>query len=512
MKSARTLLCSPLTTVFLLTAILAAAAVHPAMAQPTSSANEKSTTLFYEKARTNPLTLRGFIAEMPKGADVRVRLSESIYPEEYLNLLEQKNFCIMLPTYFPVPPINERCRPGTMSATKFFNDEEQYHEGIKQLSQMSKGEENPLKSLEDVKPEHLGFLLGALTTSAAYQKLNYIEVLIPWFPNNLNDEAEKLGWNGTPEKMYPSFAALLDKKDLAATKELLDKVEAARQKYADEGPVLSTKVRYIVEVERNQAPEIVFAQLLYAFKSAAVDPRFVGVSLSGDENAPIALHDYKLHMEMLEVLTAQASFSNVKAVVSAGFLAQGIVQPRQFKDRIRMPVTLGNAKRISHGSSIMHENRPFELLATLKKRDIPVEIALTSEDVKYSITGLNNPFPVLLEYNVPVVLVTENGGLNRTDITNEYSRAVVGYNLSYGQLKQLVRNSLEYSLLTGKSIWESTTPYVMGKECRDSLRGKETGICKKLLNESEKAQEQWQLEGQFVDFERSFAVQPPVQQ
>ena len=509
MKSAQSPLL-PLLTTIVLTAMLLVAAVHPALAQPTSSANEKSTTTFYERVRNNPLTLRGFIAEMPKGADVRVRLSESIYPEEYLNLLEQKNFCIMLPTYFAVPQINNRCRPGTIPAVEFFNDEDKYHEVLAHLNELSQGEESPLKSLEDVEPEHLGFLLGALTTSAAYQKLNYIEVLIPWFPDTLNSEAEKLEWNGTPEEMYPSVAALMSEKDLAATTTHLDTVEAIRQKYADEGAVLSTKVRYIVEVERNQSPAIVFAQLLYAFKSAAADPRFVGVSLSGDENAPIALHDYNLHMEMLEVLTAQDSFSNVKAVVSAGFLDQGVVQPRQFEDRIRMPVTRGNAARISHGSSVMHENRPFELLATLKERNIPVEIALTSEDVKFSITGLRNPFPVLLEYNVPVVLVTESGGLHRTDITNEYSRAVLSYNLSYAQLKQLVRNTLEYSLLSGKSIWESTTPYVMGKECRDSLRGKETGICKKLLTESEKAQEQWKLEGQFVDFERSFAVQPPI--
>lgn len=508
MKSAQNFLFSQLTIVALFTAMLALCVAHPALAEPSSSANQKNTQIFYEKIRSNPLTLRGFISEMPKGGDIRVRLSESVYPEDYLQLVEKNELCIMLPAYFAVEPINGTCPPGTTPAADFFDGKEKYQEALAYLTKLSQDKESPLRSLKDVEPEHLGFLLGAVSANAAYQKLNYIEVLIPWFPKDLNKKAEKLGWKGTPDEMFASLDALMNEKDIVASEEHLDAIEEIRRKYAGKDVVDSTRVHYIAEVERNQPPEIVFAQLLYAFKSAAADPRIAGVSLSGDENTPVALRDYKLQIKMLEVLTAKEEFSDIKVIVSAGYLNYGVVQPKEFKDRIRMPVTRANAARISHGSAIMYENKPFELLATLKKSNIPVEVALTSEDVKYGITGLRNPFPVLLEYNVPVVLVTENGGVTRIDITNEFARAVLSYNLSYGQLKQLARNSLEYSLLSGESIWQSTTPYVMGKECRDSLRGKETGICKKLLNESEKAQEQWKLEGQFIDFERVFADHP----
>jgi len=47
----------------------------------------------------------------------------------------------------------------------------------------------------------------------------------------------------------------------------------------------------------------------------------------------------------------------------------------------------------------------------------------------------------------------------------------------------------------------------MGDECKDSLTNKETGICQKLLDESPKAHQQWQLENKFVEFERKFTAQ-----
>jgi adenosine deaminase len=170
-----------------------------------------------------------------------------------------------------------------------------------------------------------------------------------------------------------------------------------------------------------------------------------------------------------------------------------------------MAVTKGNATRISHGSSIMYENNPFELLKALSEQKIPVEIALTSEEIVRSISGADNPFPVFQKYDVPVVLVTESAGLTRIDITNEYVRAAHDYNLSYTDLKTLVRNSLEYSLLPGKSLWKSVSPYAMGSECSDSLTNKKTGLCQKLLVESQKAKKQWDLEAKFIEFERKFS-------
>ena len=45
------------------------------------------------------------------------------------------------------------------------------------------------------------------------------------------------------------------------------------------------------------------------------------------------------------------------------------------------------------------------------------------------------------------MISTDDPGILRTSITEEYTRAVYRYNLSYGELKNIVSNSIEYSFL-----------------------------------------------------------------
>lgn len=479
----------------------------PAFAEQSSSANEKNTQAFYETIRSNPLTLRGFISGMPKGGDLRVRLKESIYPEDYLLLAEKENYCITLPTYYAVPPLNGACPPGTAPAKEFFDSEKNYREAIEDLSSASFNSKQHIISLHEITPDQFGFLLSAVIENAAYQHLDYLEVLLPWAPAKLLDAANNVTWKGTPQDMYSVLTAVPAMDSIDKGKDRLISFMAGTKKHLPIKTAQSVTVRMVASVDRTQAPSVVFAQLIYAFKTVAADSRFVGVALTGDEDHPVALRDYDLQLEMLNLLTNMKEFSEVKTIITAGYLEFGMIQPTKFKDRIRMAVTKGNATRISHGSAIMYENNPFSLLNALSEQKIPVEIALTSEEAVRSITAKENPFPVLQQYDVPVVLVTESGGLTRIDITNEYVRAAHDYNLSYAQLKTLARNSLEYSLLPGKSLWKSTSPYIMGDECKDSLTNKKTGICQKLLTENPKANKQWALETKFVEFERQFTAQ-----
>ena len=499
MNSAQNIIASALTFLLALTAT-------PVFAEQSSSANEKSTQAFYETIRTHPLTLRGFVSGMPKGGDLRVRLKESIYPEDYLLLAERENYCITLPSYFAVPPLNNTCPPGTSPAKKFFDSEENYQKAIKQLSASSSfNSKQELISLNEVTPDQFGYLLGSVVESAAYQHLDYLEVLLPWAPEKLIKDAGKKEWKGTPNDMYSTLSTLPAMSSIETGKERINSLMTSTKKYLQNGVEQSVMIRMIASVDRTQPASSVFAQLIYAFKTAAADPLFVGVALTGDEEHPVALRDYDLQIEMLNTLTSMEAYADVKTIITAGYLEFGMIQPSRFKDRIRMAVTKGNATRISHGSAIMYENNPFDLLKALSEQKIPVEIALTSEEVVRSISAADNPFPVLQKYNVPVVLVTENAGLTRIDITNEYVRAAHNYNLSYTDLKTLVRNSLEYSLLPGKSLWKNVSPYVMGSECSDSLTNKKTGLCQKLLVESPKARKQWDLEAKFIEFERKIS-------
>jgi adenosine deaminase len=112
------------------------------------------------------------------------------------------------------------------------------------------------------------------------------------------------------------------------------------------------------------------------------------------------------------------------------------------------------------------------------------------------------------KYGVPVALSTDDEGVSRIDLTHEYVRAAVTYPLTYRDFKQMVRTGIEHSFLPGASLWQSTTPEKLDEPvpaCRDQLgRDMPTGTCATLVQSSEKAQQQWELEHRFHKFEAQF--------
>jgi len=108
-----------------------------------------------------------------------------------------------------------------------------------------------------------------------------------------------------------------------------------------------------------------------------------------------------------------------------------------------------------------------------------------------------------LKYGVPVALATDDAGVSRSSITQEYERAVETYHFSYPELKKMVRASLEYSFLPGESLWRSNAPYALARACSADAPGTQapSESCGQLLKRSERAREQWRLEAAFAEFE-----------
>jgi adenosine deaminase CECR1 len=57
----------------------------------------------------------------------------------------------------------------------------------------------------------------------------------------------------------------------------------------------------------------------------------------------------------------------------------------------------------------------------------------------------DHPFPRLMRFGIPVCLNTDDRGMWGSTMTDEYFIAVKNFNLSWPELTQLGRNSLEYS-------------------------------------------------------------------
>jgi adenosine deaminase len=270
-------------------------------------------------------------------------------------------------------------------------------------------------------------------------------------------------------------------------------------------PGCNVTVRYIYQVLRGLPHEAVFAQILLGFELAATDPHFVGLNLVMPEDWYVPIHDFNQHMAMLDYL--HGVYPKVHISLHAGELAMGLVPPEDLAYHIRSSVERGHAERIGHGVDIMNDKDPIGLMKEMAKRNVLVEINLTSNDMILGVSGDEHPLSAYMKYGVPVALSTDDEGVARSDMTHEYLRAVLEQKLGYAELKRMARQSLEHSFLPGESLWASTKPAFRAVvACAGDAAGAEklSSRCEKFLQASEKAREQRRLETEFAKFEKTF--------
>jgi adenosine deaminase len=190
----------------------------------------------------------------------------------------------------------------------------------------------------------------------------------------------------------------------------------------------------------------------------------------------------------------------------AGELAPGLVPPDGLRFHIRESVMVARAERIGHGVDIMHETDPYELLKEMARRNVMVEICLSSNDVILGISGAHHPLATYLEYGVPVALATDDEGVARSEISMEFLKAAVDQGLRYVQLKTMARNSLQYAFIAGESLWSDGRKFAPVAQCaRDVEEMKLTSnSCRQFLASNEKSRLQWQLEQDLNAFEREW--------
>src|SRR6185295_2200331 len=141
-------------------------------------------------------------------------------------------------------------------------------------------------------------------------------------------------------------------------------------------PGCKVTVRYIAQVGRAAAPEVVFAQLVAGFELVALDPRLVSLNLVQPEDDPTALRDFALQMSMMDYLHQQ--YPRVPITLHAGELTEGLVPPEALGSHVRESVRKGHAVRIGHGADISSEDDPLGLLEEMANSKILVEVALSS--------------------------------------------------------------------------------------------------------------------------------------
>jgi len=113
------------------------------------------------------------------------------------------------------------------------------------------------------------------------------------------------------------------------------------------------------------------------------------------------------------------------------------------------------------------------------------------------VKGRDHPLSLYREAGVPVVISTDDEGVSRSDMTNEYVRAVTEQKLRYADLKQIARDTLQYSFLPGQSLWQDRAGGARVAACRAA----QSRECASFLAANLKAAKQWQLELDLSAFE-----------
>jgi len=487
------------------------ASAWPQKNRVVTDTGEKKAARYFESIRRQPLLLHAFLQQMPKGADLHNHLSGAVYAESYVKWAAQDGLCIDRNTLsFSGPPCDQKDKPPASSA---FLDSALYARVLDALSmrQFNRGGESghdhffaTFSKFGAATNHHTPEMLAEVRSRAAQGHLLYMELMFNPDGGAAARLGASLGWNDDLSKMRDKLLSGGLSQIVGDASKFLDETEKTEneemrcgQSQADPG--CAVQARYLYQVARGLPKEMVFAQILAGFEMAAKDHRIVGLNLVMPEDNYLSIHDFNLHMQMLDFL--HSIYPNMHITLHAGELTQQLVPPEELF-HVRASVERGHAERIGHGVDVMQENDPIELLKKMAAKGILVEICLTSNDVILEVTGSQHPLPMYLKFGVPVTLATDDPGVSRGDITQEYERAAETYNLGYLELKKFARASLAYSFLPGERLWQAGKSSVCGQE--KPLSGKVSAGCAQLLSASEKARMQWELEKVFAAFESKF--------
>jgi adenosine deaminase CECR1 len=112
---------------------------------------------------------------------------------------------------------------------------------------------------------------------------------------------------------------------------------------------------------------------------------------------------------------------------------------------VRDTLLLG-ATRIGHGTNLITDPDTLLLMRTGK---FAVEVSLVSNQLlDYAENVELHPFPEYLRIGIPVALSTDDRGMWDSNMTDEYFLAVTAFNLSWDELVQVGRTSLEFAFVS----------------------------------------------------------------
>jgi len=395
-----------------------------------------------------------FMTMLPKGGDLHHHYSGALYAEQYLDWVDKQGYCVDKASYQIAThaPDGAACVSGASvmhdngmlaALLQRWSDKDFYNHGALQSPPDRQffdtfGYFGPVSATN----AHDG--LERLKQRAIQENLGYIETIYQLSPMQQDDAFDKQAYAGLSDAQMEAYLAKLDqnadfKKGIASYIGDLKEASAG----IDDAQF---SMRYQGFVLRFLSPSLVFSSMLSSFEMAMQSPQIVGVNIVGQESVAVSMHDYAMQMRMFKFL--KSKYPQVNLALHAGELALGTVPPEGLTFHIRDAVEVAGAKRIGHGIDIAHETDALAIMKEMRDKDIAVEINLTSNQFILGIEGQNHPVTLYRKYGVPFVIATDDAGVSRNNLSEEYVLFASRYKPDYAEVKKLSYNSVKYSFLS----------------------------------------------------------------
>lgn len=434
--------------------------------------NAQTVESYFEKIRDNEAMLTAFFSQMPKGGDLHHHYSGSVYAEPLIEYAIKNNFYLNLETLEVQP---ERGKNGIWesfemiqknNALSFYKQKIIEKWSIKDYNGISyPSDKQFFESFEKFDATIKGTFeqgLLELKNRAIKENISYIETQLSTIPCDMQTEDLTV--------FNEELRSLVAKKDEKAVFKALDQLFATfnkrdATKYATnfnndfvEKMHKDLKIddsqftmRYQNFVLRFMEPVDLFKNLVIAFISADNSPLIDGVNIVSPEHGDTSMKDYELHMLLYKY--CHTKFPKVKYSMHAGELTLGLVQPEELTWHINAAVYTAGANRIGHGVDLAYEKNNYELLRYMAKNKIAIEINLTSNEFILKVKENRHPLSLYKEFGVPIVISTDDAGILRTNLTEQYVLLAKRYpQVSYKDIKEYVFNSIQFGFIEEKKV------------------------------------------------------------
>lgn len=432
----------------------------------------QSVESYLESIRDNHAALTAFFSAMPKGGDLHHHYSGSIYTETYVNRVIANDYfinrrtCVVVKDTTGTGEDYVRCS-ALGDSLAYYRERLMQRWSVKDYNGVSYPSDKQFFETFTyfgvTSNDSLKQGLLELKNRAVKENLSYIETMFKGIPCNISlheiseyiallRDAQAARDEAMAQKLLQEIYTWLQTQDVKKYAGDFNRnlAKLHNDAYIDDERFTMRYQNYVVRV---LDPLTVFRSLVVAFESANNSPLVVGVNIVAPENDQTSMNDYWLHMQMYKFCHEQ--YLNVQYAMHAGELVLGMVQPEELTWHISEAVYTAGAKRIGHGVDIPHEADAYGLLRYMSEEHIAVEINLVSNEFILKVKNDHHPITLYRQFGVPIVISTDDAGVLRTNMTEQYVLLAKRYpDLKYGDIKRLVFNSIDYSFIEEDTVKE----------------------------------------------------------